>query len=857
MPSITHAQLRSGASTSQQAAGNEEETRRAAMQAAMMDDLGIARVAELPLDDGHGGRDRHNRGPGANLNHPAPLPMPSASSLSRQSGNAGAASSSAGDLWRQAYTAGIFDDEDAAAVRGLDDLGGGRIYERVVSQTMEILNQHTRSNPMIPAAPVAGPSSGAVVPSSNTPLPFVDTFVVLNVVYQRSIRFSSRDIREPAPAIVLLSAVGPPANGGFTVVICNHKYCQWPISAWYDYTSGPDLLLGVFFKEDNGTMHGYELHFDEQNDLLDFMAFVQRLREGRISPPVGQAYTSHRSTALHSQPASGAPHPGPAMVPTQLAPIAPLQHTQTAPLQSAPAAPPPAPAINARSPQTAVAGSSDAAVDTQPRRGSEQPQDSLPSHRTARGPTGESNQPEARASSSANTSNTAPVVAAASTRSTVASILGDSLAENKTEDVNFVSHQYTTSSPGHGTVDATSIAGMSPEGVSVAVRGLFQYFLSNPNLAAIWTAEKKKEMASAIKTGVLDHIAQEARSQGLDDQQVHGIGQLLDDTLAPLIQDGQGESDHQGEPDHQSGTSRIRYPIEELISMRPGAVSPPAFLADIPHLPKPNERRQLQRVLDAMIWVQGEAPLMDIEETPKVEPEAAAAPAPTVTRPADTQVTGLRGSRWASDEAQIRHANHFTGPAYENVRSGHGHMNDLAQLEPQAQVTGSSVDLIGLDFHVSDTDTARAGLENSQVAVDHISQASALTNSTYTTTDKIENLGLSMSRLTIRSPTKARAQLVTTSAAQSSDRGSVSSPGPAAPTTLHPTAPVFTPNTLLRPSVNPAPVLRSCRQRRRHVRPCQPIPWPLLKLRQGRGAFLRQDMPLEVDLPGSSRRATY
>ncbi|KAK4240988.1 hypothetical protein C8A03DRAFT_30826 [Achaetomium macrosporum] len=927
-------QLPGSGSTSQQAAGNEEEMRRAAMQAAMMNDLGIARVAELPLDDGHGDRDRRNRGPGvSNRNRPAPLPTPSASSRPRQNGSTGAGGSGAGDLWRQAYAAGAFDDEDAAAVRGLDDLGGGRIYERVINHTMQILSHHNRrsnrrsteqpsangrvhlhelprrigqsilqsrqqntsgtqtsaaralvpsassrapprelnpmarparvprqpvpaatppapappslapaSNPTVSEPAVAGPSSGTVVPNPNlslpdpnVPLPFEEPFEVLNVVYERSIRFSSRHLRQPVSAIVLLSAAGPPANGGFTVVIYNRRFCQWPISGWYDYTTGEDMLLGVLFKDVNGSMHGYELHFDFEEHLRDFMATARRLQSGEISPPVGYTYVSKRSATVPSQPAPAAPPPAPATVPPH----------------PTPAAPRPAPATNPTGSQAAVASLSNAAaagpsnaVGTQPTRESDQPRARLPSNRTARGPTSESNQVETQASSSANTINTAPVVVAAGTRaSTVGSIHGDSLAENEADDVNFVDNQSPTVSSGslpalaprkysNGTGDGTPLAQIPFAEVSIAVRGLFHYFLSNTNLVPTWTAETKNEMASAIKAGVLDYIAQEARCQGLGDQQVHGLEQLIDGVLASLTkdhQDGpdhedgpdqQNAADHQDEADHQDRASRIRYKIEELMSMRHRPIDPPGFLADIPYLPKPgsgkrqvssSSQSQVQRSVDAMAWVQGEAatPALDTEETLKAEPEEAAAAVATVARPGGTRVTGLRGSRWATGESEIRHANHFTGPAYEKVPPGHGHQEDLAQVDPQSQVPTASADLTGLDFRTSDNDMDGARSAGSQAAADHISQAAALTNSTHTTTDKIENLGFSLSRLTIRSPTKAQTKLVKTSVAQSPDRVSVPSPGPAAPTAFRPAAPVFTPGPTLPsgPSVSLAPVV--------------------------------------------------
>ena len=99
-----------------QSAEDEEKRKRdAILEKAMMDDLGIARIETLPLEDvdnPKGGR-RNDRVPdrsyGARLSMPRPAPA-------------------VATVWAEAQRQGLFDDDDAVAVRDLDTLGGGRIY---------------------------------------------------------------------------------------------------------------------------------------------------------------------------------------------------------------------------------------------------------------------------------------------------------------------------------------------------------------------------------------------------------------------------------------------------------------------------------------------------------------------------------------------------------------------------------------------------------------------------------------------------------------------------------------------------------------------------------------------------------
>ncbi|KAK0635850.1 hypothetical protein B0T17DRAFT_503349 [Bombardia bombarda] len=96
---------------------------------AMMDDLGIQRIEELPLADGERGRGHHDhdydrRGAArASAHRVQPV-----------------VDTSIGNIWRES---GIFNDEDAREVAGLSDLGGARSYDnrsRISNMTGRILH---------------------------------------------------------------------------------------------------------------------------------------------------------------------------------------------------------------------------------------------------------------------------------------------------------------------------------------------------------------------------------------------------------------------------------------------------------------------------------------------------------------------------------------------------------------------------------------------------------------------------------------------------------------------------------------------------------------------------------------------
>ncbi|KAK2070197.1 hypothetical protein P8C59_004712 [Phyllachora maydis] len=94
-----------------------------AVAAAMMEELGSARLDSLPLEDR--ARDHAYR-EGTHNNRPGRAKQPNMMQhLSQPAANGGGGLAS---MWQAAVNSNVFDDIDAQAVRGLSDLGGGRVY---------------------------------------------------------------------------------------------------------------------------------------------------------------------------------------------------------------------------------------------------------------------------------------------------------------------------------------------------------------------------------------------------------------------------------------------------------------------------------------------------------------------------------------------------------------------------------------------------------------------------------------------------------------------------------------------------------------------------------------------------------
>jgi hypothetical protein len=313
------------------------------------------------------------------------------------------------DLLLDAMDSGAFEDEDAQAVKGLDDLGGGRVYDnaargpaqvdKVINTTMRILDQrnkrfvsvlnlsvsenadyssrsghqfgqpassnkkmrsdarpnngHGRTNvpalqrnigqarkpsfqPWASTGRAATPSAGpdargpkhnplarALTPTArptrvqptlpqplhvrplSVPLPdmVVDPNASLpldlgHVLFRTPVRFLSRDINPASPALIVLSARSRLELGLFTVVIYNRIHHQWPLSSWYDYSTGSNNSLGVTFQ--NNTLHGYQLFFENDSDLRLFVTRIRSFLAGEYADQSETASTLPPAAAVVS-----------------------------------------------------------------------------------------------------------------------------------------------------------------------------------------------------------------------------------------------------------------------------------------------------------------------------------------------------------------------------------------------------------------------------------------------------------------------------------------------------------------------------------------------------------------------------
>ncbi|KAL2258210.1 hypothetical protein VTK26DRAFT_8570 [Humicola hyalothermophila] len=322
----------------------------------------------------------------------------------------------------------------------------------------------------------------------------------------------------------------------------------------------------------------------------------------------------------------------------------------------------------------------------------------------------------------------------------------------------------------------------------------------------------KKHMVDGIRSGVLAYVLQDAKLQGYNAKQLQELEALIHGALgcSPLASAG-------------TASRRIQYTADELLSMRHVATKPPTGFADIvsQHLlartsrsnslasrtgevsPRAPEngiqtngpKLEFAASASAMRWVLGQ------DEPPKSDQSSTRAPAPNAVPRGATKTLGLSNSRWASEGDEIRHANYFTGPAYEKAWPKRSHLAELAKLNPQATVTVGTEDLMDFYFPTSSHEITRAqpvvtvdsaSDTNGAVQLDSAADTSgavkpdsiADTNPAAKpkpraapTVDNIENLSISMSRLSL-SPDAAPFEPAVRSSPsiQSSEAGSVRVP---------------------------------------------------------------------------------
>lgn len=683
-------------------------------------------------------------------------------------------------------------------------------------------------------------------------------------MFKAQIKFLSRDINPAWQAMLLLFRASQPELGLFAVFVCGCKFCEWPVSAWQDYTSGTACELGLCFMDQGGTAQGYELFFNNNNELLEFMRCLRALKAGEhletlqvtssfridsavsdvsrsagsvahidvgakgmetqqsngvlTSAPVskGAAHIFASSEVLitlaqkdspsaidfpHSHDRTRAPTAGARPIATGAVPLSaaigspalsndsledPAQKSiprvRLPPVKACPAAPPivnedvttaatstGAPMESAESPnqnggptkKTTVLAE-DSLIDL----GMEDGSNAIPIVDKDVGVT------------AAGPSTSAPVEGADSSGQNGAPTKKTSVLEDIHTDLGMEDDSFAVSRAPSEAVELLSTldpyeykndssnagldAELSREDIVTVGRNLLGVFLLRS-----MGGDTKNELAQTvdgIKMGVMQFLVQDAKDRGMSAQKLQELQDMVNGVFNSMH-----TSPPHDVPDSVGKEHRIQYTPETLLSLRHGAIAPPAWLADVPlplkTLPQKSHASavtpQLGRAVDAMQWVLGHA------DSPATEPQNGQNASPvTDTKP--VQVTGLRTSRWASEGTQLRHENNFTGPAYEKgpMRS---QLQELAQLDPQARVTSGAEDVIDYYFPNSNV--------NGNGARQTAPQAAAPERAVRAT-DDIETLRKRMSRLSIRSDSPRRSvlsqlQASCEKAAQSSTAGSI------------------------------------------------------------------------------------
>jgi hypothetical protein len=186
---------------------------------------------------------------------------------------------------------------------------------------------------------------------------------------------------------------------------------------------------------------------------------------------------------------------------------------------------------------------------------------------------------------------------------------------------------------------------MSLATVRLLARTLFQLFIGTGRLRDM-TASKLDATAEGVKQGILEYMTKEAMEQGHSEAVIAEIKEKISDYIGLEITRRLAAE----ESEAQEGGPR-QYSAAEMLDLRDRAVTPPGLTAALSGLSILKDNTQVQ-------------------EPPKASPQVIK-PVPNQTSGRTTassngnKDTGLRSSRWATGDMQIKHENYFTGPAYE------------------------------------------------------------------------------------------------------------------------------------------------------------------------------------------------
>ncbi|KAK0739949.1 hypothetical protein B0T21DRAFT_382874 [Apiosordaria backusii] len=265
------------------------------------------------------------------------------------------------NVWNDAIASGAFDDDDAAEVKGLDDLGGARLHAK--SKTLTLLNYQRNNLPpfaMQPpakkqrtsheqidrafknkeplgghhnrnqnassskmAAPSRHSSSSATLGNAAIPVSQYGGNQQIanppNMAARAEVLLTPPGKNASMPSIVFLTVAGAPILGYCMMFVENKLFAQFTISEYQDFMSS-DLTLSLHFGEN---VLFFSLTFRNTSELEGFLKVLREIKAGKYAVVAVESSAQRPAPDTSIGPKKSAP--------TKVAPA------KTAPAKTAPA----------------------------------------------------------------------------------------------------------------------------------------------------------------------------------------------------------------------------------------------------------------------------------------------------------------------------------------------------------------------------------------------------------------------------------------------------------------------------------------------------------------------------------------
>ncbi|KIH86787.1 hypothetical protein SPBR_08886 [Sporothrix brasiliensis 5110] len=243
---------------------------------AMRNDLGMTRVDDLQLENGHRG---HTIRTGN-----------ASSIITAQATAAPRKILPVASKWKSAIQSGAFDDDDAETVKGLDRIGGGRLHALNNAPTVpaQYFPQRKRLPPGLPPPGLRRNTPFNIQPEPHRPAKSVPE--PASFVYKEAIRVADRLAK--GEGVVYLVALSDSDPGTFHIYLEGSKYLEYPVVKMHNYITNSTDLCPQFKESDGVSITTTRLVFGSQDKIAQFMEVLRGLKARK------QEHGSEATTAI-------------------------------------------------------------------------------------------------------------------------------------------------------------------------------------------------------------------------------------------------------------------------------------------------------------------------------------------------------------------------------------------------------------------------------------------------------------------------------------------------------------------------------------------------------------------------------